>query len=359
MPRAGNQHVVLGDHRLGLVALDATAAGATARPRRLCRSRLRRRRPRRFHRRRRSRGSGRSGSGRFGSGRFGSGRPVWSFGSGCLGSGCRGSGRLGSRRFWFRSSRFCSSRFCSFRFWSFRFWSFRFWSSRFCSARFWYRLGCHRDRPGSDPVALATVTTVPLGVLPGTVCRCRLPVQLFLTAVRAGSGIISFANPLSPRAASRSQGVRRWCRGFRARVRRWCPAVRGNRLNRYQTPLGGVRDRLGVGPLAAQHRWLAILGGTDGVNQLALAHGAGAFETECCGKFFQFGQDHCVQPTSPCACALPRSLRRWRSSLRLYQSRMSFSFGLVVPIWSPARSSRWTSMCGPRRSQLFAEGKLQ
>jgi hypothetical protein len=37
------------------------------------------------------------------------------------------------------------------------------------------------------------------------------------------------------------------------------------------------------------------LGGLDGIDELALAHGAGALETECSGKFLELRQDHGVQ----------------------------------------------------------------
>ena len=85
-------------------------------------------------------------------------------------------------------------------------------------------------------------------------------------------------------------------------------------------------------PLAEPPLRSRRLGGLDGGDQLALAHGAGALEAQRAGQLLQLGQDHRVQPAArPCADDGHPLQRRGRSPLRGVGQSVSFRSGPRVP----------------------------
>ena len=266
MPRGRHQDVVLGDHRLGLEALEVAAAAA----------------------------------------------------AGCAGSagrGCAAADRGGRRRR--RPSPGSGPGCCWFC-----------WLSRFCWS--WFAVLAARGSAGLLAARSGSGRGCRLGAPGGRCCRpSRLrslvcPRFAALAVVRRPSGVA-----LGRRRRSRRTGSGRWARSPARRVARSA----GRRRSAPSPSRGGARCRssrrgrviVAAGrrsrpPLPGARTATAALGGPDGVDQLALAHRAGALETECAGQLLELGQDHAVQPGALALAAGAGLIRRRRSSLRRYLS---------------------------------------
>ena len=146
---------------------------------------------------------------------------------------------------------------------------------------------------------------------PSPAQRCARPAARPPHRRRSARSPAAWAGPRSPAADAGGCPARR-----RHRRSGWAEAARG--------------------PVAGR----AVLRGLDGIDQLALAHGASALETECAGQLLELRQDHAVQPgtTTLAAGAVPT-----RGGARHFGGIGQRDFLTTTGTWWPAVMMR--SVC--------------